>query len=468
MLSDNIYFTTSQSGLTLTLDSAQLPEYKDMASPYTLNNQTQDGEDLNELAWINMLIHTTPNGHLYYDNDLRTTVREGKDVTLVHITLSIDAIKKSGRIHPSVGCLGATIFSVPLTNDGKIHNFTQYILDHEVPLIIKKQSIHKDVSLIGIKLKATTLRKQRNYSFNYLLLGELQLDIYHRIKTLFRQKDDIIAFTEFQKSILDDVSHARTFLNMCYGYKLDAINNEIFFSHFHTAMKHVSFLGYIYFEVLSEYVQLYQIDRESIKLRHQGQLNIRHFKDLVYELSPSLNEGFDLEKFKPSIEDVFFSLQRMNNERKLFEYFNKEEFLHFIKWRLAQVVRLKVLGKRRIDKYLDFQDRSPLLGHIVHRKIGENKTMARYLLAYDQERAKTVWDNWQSHGISLIENAVMPRGEVGINPMIATNDYEIYLLDYDHISKCVIFKEKLDVTIEPSIICDNSLMGSSNNPKGKI
>lgn len=461
------YFTTNQSGLTLTLHSEQLPNHHNSTLFTDPISHTRKNEDANEIDWINRLIHTTPNGSLYYDNDLRKMLQQGSDVTLVHVTLSLDDIRKSGRIYPSVGCLGATIFSVPLRSDGKLHNFTQYILDREVPSIIKNRNNPKAASLIGIKIKAAALNKQKNYSFNYLLIGRLQLDTYNHMKTSFKSKDDEDIFTKFQATILDDVGYARDFLNTCHDYKLDEIGDKVFFEHFSVAMKHVSFLGYIYFEVLSEYVQLHQTDRESVELRSKGELNIKHFKDLVYKITPSLNEGFDLEKFQPSIQDVISSLKEMDNTRKLFGYFDEEEFMYFMKWRLAQMIRLKVLDRQRIDKSLDFNTRSSLLGHIIHRKIGEDKTMDPYLFIYDQGRAKTIWDSWRSSDITLVENSVMPRGEIGINPLADSNDYEIYLLDHDPISKKVIFKERLDVYIEPSIICNNSLMGSSNNPKAQ-
>lgn len=464
-MSHTYYFTVTDTGLVKVLHPSQLPPTG--GNHYKIEACHDGAEDATELGWLDYFIHHTPNGSLYYENSIRFAVDGTQDIVLVHATLSLDEIKRSGILYPSVGCLGAAIFAVPLTNSQRIHNFTQYIIDREIPMIKTTKSIDdRRVELIGIKIKQNMYQRANKhcYGFNYLYLGPMQYRVYQDFTRHFSQPDDRRQCTRFERAVVRQIRESRDFLNLCCDYELDLVDSDMFFRQLHKALWSLPFLGYVYFETLSEYVQLYQVDAESQRLKAGGELNIRHFKDLVYALAPELTDGFDLEKFRPAIADVVNMLKMMDRERKLFRAYDEYAFLNFMKWRLAQSVRLKVLGKQRLPEDVRFESNQALTGHIVHRLIGEVRYMQPYLWEYDMSRAERIWQDWQVNGITFVENAVMPRGEVGVNPLLPADSYEIYRLETDTQTDGVLFKEKLAVTIAHTI-AGGSLMGSSNNSK---
>ncbi len=420
--------------------------------------------DPEEQKWLNYFYECTPNGDLYAHNSLHAAV-EKENIVLVHATQSLDSIKRSGLLYPSVGCLGATIYATPLNLDGKLHNFTQYIIDSEIPAINRitpKETKH--ISLIGIKVKTKFTKTNKSLAqFNYLYLGPMQFDIYIQTKRNFHTSEHNVVFGEFENDVVHQIQFARPFLNICSD--VAAIPNDEFFSGFEAAVGVMPLLGYVYFETLSEYVQLLQQDSDSVTQRERGELAIKHLKDLVYTLTPSLSDGFDLEKFQPSIDAVIDALIIMNKERGLFVDFNEYSFKTFMKKRLSQTIWIKLMNKEIIPDNITFDTNISLSGHIVHRLIGDKQSMRPFLWDYDMLRAEYIWSDWSQRGVIVIENTVLPRGEVGINPLIPPKEYEIYELHQDVKSGVVTFGERLNVRIAKALVDGNSLMGSSNNPK---
>jgi len=107
------------------------------------NGYEKKGENCTELAWMDFLVNQTPNGSIYLKNDFLNNIKKRQEIILVHITFSYEEIIKSGYLYPSVGCLGATIFSSPLTSDRKLSNLTKYFLQKKIPRIQKERSIKK-------------------------------------------------------------------------------------------------------------------------------------------------------------------------------------------------------------------------------------------------------------------------------------------------------------------------------------
>ncbi len=422
--------------------------------------------DAMEQEWLDFFYKDTPNGALYAHNSLHDAT-EKEDVVLVHATQSLDAIKRSGLLYPSVGCLGATIFTAPLNPDGKLHNFTQYMLDTEIPAINRLAAKKAGpVSLIGIKVKKKLISPTYDGlgKFNYLYLGPMQFDTYIRTKQDYNTPEYNGTFEEFENDIVNQVKAARPFLNSCGNS--DGTTESSFFLDFEAAISVMPLLGCVYFETLSEYVQLFQQDEESVAQKARGELATKHLKDLVYTLSPDLCNGFDLEKFQPSIDTVTDALVTMNKERGLFLDFDEGRFRTFMKKRLSQTIWLKLMDKKALPDSVAFDVNVALSGHILHRFIGEKILMRPFLWHYDALRAERIWNDWSQHGITVIENTVLPRGEVGINPLTAPQEYEVYVLHQDTESNLVTLGEKLDVRIANVLVNGNSLMGSSNNPTG--
>lgn len=412
---------------------------------------------------MNYLMHKTPNGSLYYENEARQQIDASNEISFIHATLSLDDIIRSGRLYPSVGCLGAAVFAVPLTVNRKLHNFTKYIVDIEIP----NAQQHLDVPPRPARLLEIVVRSESwapDYGFNYLYLGPMQYESYREVVNTHQDTEDKALFERFENDILQQIQSARPFLNTCCMYQARNIESADFFEAFQDAMAAMPVLGYIYFEVLSELVQLRQTDQESRRLKALGQLNIRHIKDLVYGAVPGLSHGFDLEKFTPDVNMLLARLERLDAERGLFDGFTTAEFRIILAWRLAQTVRLKLLGKQKIPSDALIDDVKALSGHIIHRYIGEARSMQPYLREYDMARAHRTWSAWNDNNIAFVENAVMPRGEFGINPTLDPSSYDIYEV-YADAGGEVCRSQKLDI-IMSSKLSGGNLMGSGNNSKG--
>lgn len=429
------------------------------------NGYEKKGENCTELAWMDFLVNQTPNGSIYLKNDFLNNIKKRQEIILVHITFSYEEIIKSGYLYPSVGCLGATIFSSPLTSDRKLSNLTKYFLQKKIPRIQKERSIKKNPSLIGIRIKDSTVASVNIQSnlFNYLLIGETQYNVYESMKCSYESDIDKGVFLKFEKEIYQEILDTKKFLDICNEYSLNTVSDDDFFKIFHHAQRKMSILNHVLFEVLSEYVLLHQTDIVSSHLLESGQLNNFNFKDLIYSLRPSLLKGFDLSKFDVSIEEIMDVIQLMDKSRNLFSKFDKSHFLDFMKWRIAQYVRLKILQEKYIDPGNMLDANRSVLGHVIHRRIGDLKFMDSYVYRYDSMRARTVWENWSKNNVQFVENAILPKGEVGINPLIKKNDYEIIQIECNNFDQGVELKSLGDeILIADTIISGVNLMGSQN------
>lgn len=84
-----------------------------------------------------------PNGWLLRDNTMTRTLANGGPIHLMHTTVALDAIRTSGHLYASSGCLVAALYCAPLTPepDGlRPHNLGQYLLEtkpHTDTLVIE-------------------------------------------------------------------------------------------------------------------------------------------------------------------------------------------------------------------------------------------------------------------------------------------------------------------------------------------
>ncbi|WP_440097902.1 hypothetical protein [Streptosporangium sp. H16] len=55
----------------------------------------------------------TPNGWLLRRNAMLQTLTNGQPIHLMHITTALDAIRSSGQLHASAGCLVGALYGAP-------------------------------------------------------------------------------------------------------------------------------------------------------------------------------------------------------------------------------------------------------------------------------------------------------------------------------------------------------------------
>lgn len=395
------------------------------------NPDIKNKVDLIEIAWQFYIIYGTPNGNLFRDNTLFKTIREGKGLTLLHCTAHLPEIINSGYLYPSGGCLGASLYCVPLRSDGETHNLGKFIIENEMPNSLSKSDYkEKEVDLLAIKISPESFihSNEESNGLDYLLMGKLQLELYNQFKIESGVETQL--FNEVEKEAVEQVKKSMDFLNFCAEYKIDRYSDEHFIKLFEEACQNLSIMGYIYFEVLVEYVTLFQDDDFSTQLKQKGEINNYYYKQMVFDLVPEMYSGFKLVNFKPKVEDVVQYFIKKAKNKIIFNYFLEDHFLNFFKWRTAQYIRYKILDTKKIAPNIGFDvlsKRNPsLLGHILHREIRVNKKLKSCTDLYDEMRAVTIWKVWNKSNVLYPYNSIVPKGEIGINPGFPYLDYEIY------------------------------------------
>lgn len=424
------------------------------------NPNIKEKVDLIELAWQYYLVYGTPNGDLFKHNTLFSSIKMQKGLTLIHCTMNYQKIIETGVIYPSGGCLGASIYCVPLRYDGRIHNLTKFILEYELPGFIQNNPrLTTEVKTLAIHIESENFihSNEESNGIDYLLMGNLQKNIYDKFKESLNIDKSI--FTNLEKDVIKQIKSAQKFLNLCTLYKLDEVSDGLFIDSFEKAIISLPFLGYLYFEVLVEYISLFQNDEYSLELKEQGELNNFNYKKMVFDLSPNLFQSFRLIDFRPNIQDIISYLKRKSKNNEIFTHFLEDQFVDFFKWRFANYVRYKLMNSNILDDQFEAETlketNSSLFGHLIHREIRMNKKLNEYSKFYDEERANIIWGVWNKDDIVFPYNSITPKGEVGINPGYENLDYKVYDAKIDQMSGYVHLKKELNIKLGFKLIESN-------------
>ncbi len=150
------------------------------------------------------------------------------------------------------------------------------------------------------------------------------------------------------------------------------------------------YLGYLYFEVLSEYLMLHPDHDRLI--------------DLVGQIEPGLAAG-----------GAEYTRQRLGH---LFAVLGLD--------------RAQDLGRLSL-RDMDFETLAAtvpsLLGQAVFR---EMRLMGRYsqlYLCFEQAKALEAWDYWNAIGIATPFNGFLPKGEIGVNPAYPRCAYQVWVAE---------------------------------------
>lgn len=420
------------------------------------NKDVESKIDLIEIAWQYFFTYGTPNGDLFKHNNMFETIKKGGGLTLIHVTNHYKDICKSGLLYPSGGCLGASLYCVPLRSDGRVHNLGKFVHEYELPEVMARKNMSKgqlDVIAITVDSENFIHSNAETNALDYLLMGQLQFEIYEYFKK--ESKLDSSIFDELEEGVIEQVRQTQDFLSICLDYHMDYISDSYFIRLFEDALVKMPFLGYVYFEVLVEYITLFQNDNATLVLKELGEINNYNYKRMVFDLSPDLLDGFKLINFRPSVNSVISYLKEKSEKGIIFTNFLEDHFINFLKWRVAQYIRYKLLDKTPLDlsgsKEDLFDKHHSLLGHLVHREIRINKKLKEYSNIYDEKRAETIWQVWNTENVLYPYNSIVPKGEVGINPKYNNLEYGVYRAEIDK-EGYVKFKNKLEAKLSFELI----------------
>ncbi|MFF9818985.1 hypothetical protein [Streptomyces sp. NPDC014006] len=355
--------------------------------------------------WRRYLEGDTSNGWLIQHNSMTEALVSGRPMYLLHVTRDIDAIRTSRQLHVSTGCLVGALYCSPLTSRGKgllPHNLGAYLM-------------RTKPSTTPMILEVTPDAAIRPKGVNYLHLGPIHLRTYLRYQSFLSPSEN----DQLERTVRARLRAAAPFLDVTVRNAAGQVTPAPeFIDQLSNAVAHVPFLGYLLFEVLSEYLMLHSASQQTKAYAQAGELNNWPPKRLAHAAVDGMDRLFDLARFNPRHHRLVQLIEGI-------EPALAPGTAEYVRRRLSHLFALTALHPSQDAAAVTFQDADlgtlvkaapGLIGQMVYREI-------RYLPRYQQlyhcfEKAKALeaWDYWNHEGIATPFNGVIPKGEMGINP----------------------------------------------------
>ena len=388
------------------------------------------GYVLDEYEWRQTMINNSVNGSLLLDNCFFNDLRKCRKIYLAHTTYNLDSVLERGELYASGGCLVGSIYCVPLTKDRnglRLHNLGKYIREIEAPLSSKKLKQKLDTIIFEIELSDNS--RNNLIGTDYLRLGKIHFSIYKDLEYLLSSRERY----DLYKVIVNRAKRSIDFLSLCYYnyvYKTE-IDNDYFLRLYIDTIDNLPILGYIYFEVVSEYLMLFQDNESANRLKKQGEFFNDSYKNLMFGINSSLLDNFKLNSYKPTFKMIVEYLIK----NSIFKELNANHFLEYLVKRLVFLCNLRLLNfnSTSIDWHKmkwDFDNlvsvAEPLVGHLIHRELRTFGRYPHFYFYFDQNKALQIWNYWNHMDVAIPFNGIIPKGEVGINPAYPDLKYRVY------------------------------------------
>ncbi|MFF0216090.1 hypothetical protein [Streptomyces vinaceus] len=373
-----------------------------------------------ESDWRHHLEHSTPNGWLIRHCAMTEALLSGKPLHLLHITKNLDAIRTSRQLHVSTGCLVAALYCSPLTQQGqglRPHNLGAYLMETKpsaTPLI----------------LEVTPDAPIPPKGIDYLHLGTIHLRTYLRYKSYLTPAEH----TQLDRAVRTALRTAAAFLDTALSNAVGCTTPApAFIDTLSDAVEAMPFLGYLYFEVLSEYLMLHSTTPETKTYAHAGELNNRLYKRLAFAAVDGMSQLFDLARFKPRHDRLVQIIEGVDPALG-------PGAADYVRRRLSHLLARTALHPSQDAASVTFQgaDLSTLqkiapglVGQLVFREL---RYMPRYRHLYhcfEKSKALEAWDYWNSEGIPTPFNGILPKGEIGINPVYPRSSIRVWTAEQD-------------------------------------
>ncbi|MFD9794071.1 hypothetical protein ACFWXK_24335 [Streptomyces sp. NPDC059070] len=346
-----------------------------------------------------------PHGWLLRDNAMTRTLTGGGPIRLMHTTVALDAIRASGHLYASSGCLVAALYCAPLTPepDGlRPHNLGQYLLETKP---------HTDTLVIEITPDAPVPPK----GIDYLRLGPIHLRTHLQHAAFLTPAEE----EHLRRTVMARLRAAAPFLDLALanasGTQTPA---AVFTDQLAAAVPHIPFLGYLYFEVLSEYLMLHSTTAQTRAYAERGELNNRLYKHLAHAAVDGMDQLFDLARFHPDHQQLTALTGQIDPSLAAgaAEYTRRRLSHLFACLALDPGEEAAAFTFRR-RSFAALTDAAPgLMGQLLFR---EMRIMDRYPQLYaclEHAKALEAWNYWNTEGIPTPFNGFLPKGEIGVNP----------------------------------------------------
>ncbi|WP_327303011.1 hypothetical protein OG730_04935 [Streptomyces sp. NBC_01298] len=382
-------------------------EWEQAHTDYTRPAQRRTPASLaeSESDWRQYLESSTPNGSLLRRNAMTAALVSGKPIHLLHVTRDIDAIRTSRQLHVSTGCLVGALYCAPLTSQReglRPHNLGAYLLQTKP-------------STKAMVFEVTPDAPIQPKGIDYLHLGAIHLRTYQRYQSFLAPAEN----NQLDRAVLAGLRTGAPFLDLALRNAVGQHSpSSEFIDQLSDAVAHVPFLGYLYFEVLSEYLMLHSATPETKTCAQVGELNNWLYKRLAFAAVDGMERLFDLARFNP-------------RHHRLIQLIDGIEpalgpgVAEYVRRRLSHLFAQTALHPSQDAAAVTFQGTDlntlqkaapGLIGQMLFREI---RYMPRYQHLYhcfEKSKALEAWDYWNNEGIPTPFNGVIPKGEIGINP----------------------------------------------------
>lgn len=340
-------------------------------------------------------------------------------------------ILSSKSIRTSGGCLAGGIYCTPveMETDGelRLHNLGSYYYLVELPKAEYAKTEHKNHSKGVIFEIENPNRKAKLLGVNYMKFGQIFYRHFMHNEAIQKLgwKEEIK-----EKTALIVKKSERFILYTMSLYEVDITYQQAcaYMELFNFASEKLTLLGYVLFEAVSQYIAYYETEEISQKYNQKNEIYNWNYKELFFDLFPFLRVKFDLEK-------IYYDEQKYCQyieDNLIIDCFDWKDFTTTICKKCIQILVRECIGLLdesafQSDENGEFPaELRPLLGHIVHRVLKEEK----YREAYgniERAIAAEAWEYWNEHDILMVYNSGMAKGEMGINPSLINKfRYHVY------------------------------------------
>ncbi|WP_225446883.1 hypothetical protein [Streptacidiphilus sp. PB12-B1b] len=378
----------------------------------------------------------------------------GRPIHLMHTTVALDAIRASGQLYASTGCLVAAVYCAPLVPEAaglRPHNLGSYLLETKA---------HTSTLVFEVTPSAPVPAR----GIDYLRLGRIHLRTYLQHRSHLTPSEDV----RLRQTATGRVRAAAPFLDVLLANSTGRRTPPaLFVDQLASTVPSFPFLGYLYFEVLSEYLMLHSTSPQTRKYGQDGELNNRLYKRLAFSAVEDMGRLFDLTRFHPSHDRLIELIGQLEPELA-------HGVAEYCRDRLAHLFTAVALDPSQDASAFTFRNASfdvlataapSLLGQLVFR---EMRTIGRYpqlYLAFEQAKALEAWTFWNAAGIPTPFNGFLPKGEIGINPAYPRASCTVWVAETCE-RGLLHPREQLDVTPVPRLV-DLSLTAMRRDATGR-
>ncbi len=361
------------------------------------------GLAVSEAGWRSYL-EETPNGWLLRAGSLLETLASGNPIYLMHTTTYLEAIRASHQLYQAAGCLVGALYCAPLTPEPsglRPHNLGAWLLETKphTRTIVFEVTPDRPVPVKGI---------------DYLRLGGIHLRTYLEHRAFLTDTED----HQLRQTAVERVRRAAGFLDVLLAEACGAdIQEAQFLDQLAATVPLVPFLGYLYFEVVAEYLMLHSTSPQTKACAQVGEMNNRLYKQLAYAAVDTMGHLFDLALFRPGHDRLRQLIGQI--EPGLVAGAAGE-----IRRRLAHLFACVALAPSQDATAFTFRDATfddlaqaapGLLGQMVFRQLRTSPRYPQLFPIFEQAKATAASAYWNAQGIPTPFNGVIPKGEIGLN-----------------------------------------------------